>query len=268
MSWIFDAATDIGGRNEQQDRLAVLHAADNQTHLLVVADGAGGHSNGALAARTVVETLDQHLSSGVRGEPLGYLEHICLAAHEAVLGLASAESRPPASTCVMLLVRDGDAYWGHVGDSRLYHIRGERVLFQTADHSLARLFADSMGDGSNAQREMPPANTLYMCLGAQTEVTPETSASLVEPGDSFLLCSDGFWNQVPIEEVIASFSGKDEGRRSAREWVQQAKIRGGEGGDNISLVLARWLPDSSGQGFGRSRSLLTWLRKLLPGGIS
>lgn len=265
MPWIFDAASDIGNRDEQQDRMAVLHALGDDTHLLIVADGAGGHSNGALAAQTVIETVQRHFSEGILGEPSRFVEYICLSAHDAVKGLASKAGRPPASTCVFLLLQGRDACWGHVGDSRLYHLRGGQVLFQTVDHSVARLYADSLGVDPDGGGDLPPANTLYMCLGTRREVLPEINDSLVAPDDCFILCSDGFWNHVHVEEIARSLAGRDSGAESAREWVRRARLRAGDGADNISLVLARWHPDFPPPAAGIVGSLVAWLRRLFPG---
>jgi len=254
MPWAFSQALAIGGRNEQQDRIAILHAEGTDTHLLILADGAGGHGNGALAAQTVIDTAVACFTPGATAEPDRLVIDICLAAHQAVIGLPSGGGLPPASTCVVLLLRSRDAHWAHVGDSRLYLLRGEQTLFQTEDHSHARF--DLHADGAR------PNKKLYMSIGAGREIQPETESVRVDPGDQFLLCSDGFWNQVSIDRVASALAQGPLDQQTAQGWVDRANRAGGARADNISLLLARYLPDSAAGRWDIATRLRAWLGRM------
>ncbi len=234
MPWAFSIADDIGGRSQQQDRVAALAMADADNHLLVLADGMGGHRAGAEAAQLLVDTASRYCGRGSASDPGALLQSLCLDAHGAVVALGDGEQRAPGSTGVLLYVSGAEAYWAHVGDSRLYFVRQGQLVRQTVDHSVVALRA---AQGLQAQ---VPRNTLYMCFGGSPEPQPVLDSLSVESGDLLLLCSDGFWEQVPVEEAITAIGKRGLQSDIASELVQLARLRGGRRGDNISLALAQW----------------------------
>jgi len=234
MTWQFAAAVDIGDRNEQQDRVAILHSKDGDAHLLVIADGMGGHEDGAAAAQTVIDSASRQFTRGVTDDPEEFLEQTCLDAHKAISILAENCTSAPGSTCVILYLIGTEAYWTHVGDSRIYQFRDNRMVYKTPDHSVARL-KEAQG---NSTEESAAQNQLYMCLGGQNEVTPEVGASKVEAGDLFLLCSDGFWNQINVEHALANNEDSVWDHARAEQLVEKAGRQGNS--DNISLAWAYW----------------------------
>jgi serine/threonine protein phosphatase PrpC len=242
MPWQFSLASDIGGRSEQQDCLEMLDSDRGDTHLVVVADGMGGHRNGALAARTVIETARRHFNSGPMSEPRAFLRELCLESHRGISALGGNEPRSPGSTCVVLYLNGPEAYWAHVGDSRLYHFRHGVLLNRTRDHSVAQLM---VAQGRLKETEAATSalqNQLYMRLGGNELPEPDFGASEVEADDIFMLCSDGFWSSVEPQEVVRSLEGFPIDNDGAKRLVEMARERGGATGDNISLVLMRWTP--------------------------
>ena len=160
MPWQFSMASDIGGRSEQQDCLEMLSSDSGDTHLVVVADGMGGHRDGALAARTVIETARRHFNSGRTSDPQTFLQGLCLESHQAISDLGGNEQRSPGSTCVLLYLDGPEAYWAHVGDSRLYHFRNGKLLNLTQDHSVAQLMVSQgrlTGNRRGHERAEEPA---------------------------------------------------------------------------------------------------------------
>src|SRR5262245_53535082 len=109
MSWQFLSATDIGGRAEQQDRCTVLHR--DGVHLAIVADGVGGHGSGSQAAQTVLDVAEQAFREAAIDDPQEFLESLCRQAHAGVLALAPHADGRSCSTCVFLLLKDGEAHW-------------------------------------------------------------------------------------------------------------------------------------------------------------
>jgi serine/threonine protein phosphatase PrpC len=240
MSWQFSLASDIGGRSEQQDCLEMLSLDDGDTHLVVVADGMGGHRDGAQAARTVIETARRRFNSGPVSDPRTFLQELCLESHQGISALGANEPRSPGSTCVVLYLNGPEAYWAHVGDSRLYHFRNGKLLNRTQDHSVAELMVSQGRLKETDAATNALQNQLYMRLGGNEPPVPDFGASEVEAGDIFMLCSDGFWSHVEPQEVLKSLKEIPFDNDGAGHLVDMARERGGSTGDNISLVLVRW----------------------------
>ena len=238
MAWRFELATEIGGRPEQQDRADILAAPDRRDRLVVLADGIGGQQDGAAAAQTVIDTARRDFASGPVTEPKRFLTELCHHAHEAIVELGRQRQTNPASTCTALYVRDNEAYWVHVGDSRLYHFHADGLLYRTRDHTVAELLAGEGAPGPAEHAADPADNRLYMCLGGQNDLEPEFGATAMGENDWFMLCSDGFWNQVGAKEVARVLTASPPERKTAVELAALAARRGGPGGDNVSVVLA------------------------------
>lgn len=242
MPWNFGAATDIGGRSEQQDRIAILHSRNGRRHLLVVADGMGGLQNGAKAAQILIDVATVRFSRHNDDSPYSLLHGICLTAHDAINELQStAEQRPaPGTTALLLYIDKWTACWAHVGDSRLYHFRKGELVTQTIDHSLMQLMIEKgvVEAGSAAAAEMQ--NQLYMRLGGERTPEPDFNTSEVEAGDLFVLCSDGLWQAVQPSEMIAAFEHPLPDGNGPHFLAELARQRSGDGCDNISLVVSQW----------------------------
>jgi serine/threonine protein phosphatase PrpC len=256
-------ASDIGGRSEQQDRIDTLSSANGNTHLVIVADGMGGHKDGALAAQKVIETARERFDAGPLPYPGAFLKELCLEAHRVINDLGADEQRSPGSTCVLLYLNGPEAYWAHVGDSRMYHFRDGELLNRTRDHSVAELM---VAQGKLDEAEVDSSalqNQLYMRLGGSNTPEPELGASLVEDSEFFMLCSDGFWARVSLDEVVEYVRDHPLEDNVAERLVEIARERGGSDGDNISLALTRWVsgkaPAESGL-LSRLRSFFSWRR--------
>ena len=127
----------LGGRAENQDRAAVVvaeHAA-----LLFIADGMGGYANGARAAELARQIVLDAFRRAPQPlfDPMGFLHLVLGRAHEEVvkLGVSLPIDQRPRATCALCLVQQGASWWAHVGDSRIYHVRGGAVVGRSRDHS-------------------------------------------------------------------------------------------------------------------------------------
>lgn len=238
LSWRFDQASGIGGRAEQQDRAAIISIPGHtDKHLVVLADGMGGREDGALAAQTVIDTAVNESERLSRHEPRQFLTDLCLLAHETIRALGRLRQSRPASTCTALYLRPDEAYWVHVGDTRLYHFDQNRLLAQSRDHTVKELGSADVTRQTAHRVDAPSDNRLFMCLGGDNPVAPEFGATVVGRQDWFMLCSDGFWNHIdPGEVADARTNALVE--RPAAELVARAIRRAGTKGDNASLVLA------------------------------
>jgi len=258
MAWRFDFASEIGGRAEQQDRVELLAAPDGSgNYLLVLADGMGGRRHGAAAAQAVIDTAKREFSRASITDPKRFLTDLCKKAHRAIEAIGRQLGTTPGSTCAVLYVRDAEAYWAHVGDSRLYHFSRNGLLFRTRDHTVAELLKSDDAPQSSINDLAQKVDRLYMCLGGENAMVPEFGASAVGKDDWFMLCSDGFWDQVEAEEAARALRSAPWRRRSASDLVSLATKRGGTGGDNVTLALAIY--DGSG--------LRSMWRRLLPPGM-
>lgn len=241
MTWEFDLATDIGGRAEQQDRVEVLAVPERPgEHLVILADGMGGQQQGAVAAQTVIDTARREFPRGAEEDPRQFLTGLCLKAHESIREIGRKHNTNPASTCTALYVKGDEAYWVHVGDSRLCHFHADRLVLRSRDHTLAELLKGEPGKQNRETRRTD--SRLYMCLGGHNELEPEYGASAVGDDDWFLLCSDGFWNQVDDDEVAQALASKETGGATASDLAAMATDRAGSGGDNVSLAVVTAKP--------------------------
>ncbi|MBN8279122.1 MAG: protein phosphatase 2C domain-containing protein, partial [Gammaproteobacteria bacterium] len=157
----------IGDREENQDRVQVI--ATEKAVLLLAVDGMGGHADGAQAAQLAIETVRdafQRVTHPVF-DPIGFLHLAIGRAHVNLVTLGarlSLEARPRA-TCAICLVQDDAAYFAHVGDSRIYHLRAGAVRERTRDHSHVELL---LQEGVITEGEIaahPMRNFVECCLG-------------------------------------------------------------------------------------------------------
>jgi serine/threonine protein phosphatase PrpC len=205
---------------------------------VVLADGMGGQRHGALAAQAVIDTARRGLPGLIDEDPRSALTGFCHAANEAIREIGRRHGSRPGSTCTALYLRRQEAYWVHVGDSRLYHFTGNRLLYRTDDHTLGALLKGSESAGGARRAARARDNRLYMCLGGHNQLEPDFGATAIGRDDWFMLCSDGFWTQVQGEEAARSVAAAPADTGTADSLVALAAQRGGPRGDNVSLALA------------------------------
>jgi serine/threonine protein phosphatase PrpC len=192
--------SDRGGRNYNEDACGHWHS---ERHLCcVLADGAGGHGGGDIASKLTVQELIGRFSRqpAQDGQALGGLLR---QTNDALLGqrVAGTARQDMHSTAVCLVIDfvDHQAHWAHAGDSRLYWLRGGRVLARTRDHSLVQALVDAGIVTEQAMQTHPKRSELRSALGVaadQLEVSSADSGEAVQAGDVFMLCTDGLWEYV------------------------------------------------------------------------
>ncbi len=232
-----------GARPTNQDRVAV--AERDRATLLVLADGLGGHEGGAIAAETLVQVavhLFQQVHAPQITQPSTFLAFAILRAHRTIMerGRAQIPRISPRTTCVLCLVQDGYAYWAHVGDSRLYHYRGGRLLTRTEDHTVAE---ELRREGVLSEREMqvhPEKSRLLKAVGGP--YAPSISLGLetaLERDDHLLLCSDGLWEAIAPDE-IPQYLLRASLEEGIEEMLLAAEHRMKQNCDNLSAIGLRW----------------------------
>lgn len=246
MIWQAAKAEAIGGRKEQQDRVELFESRDGSERLLVLADGMGGHSGGAIAADAVVETARslwrKHILQPLAPEQL--LRELIQSAHARINAEGEKKDISPRSTAVLLHITDHQANWAHVGDSRLYRFRGSDLVGRTLDHSVVQMLVDM---GKVDEQEMathPDQNRLTQSLGGDSDPEPDLESGQVEMGDGFVLCSDGLWERITPDEMLEAL-GAEVLNVEAKRLVELAADRGGADGDNVTIALARTAADKA-----------------------
>ncbi len=235
----------VGHREDNQDRVTV--AAGEHAALVVAVDGMGGHAEGAKAAETALASLtgsfwqQQHPLF----DPLGFL-HLALGkAHEDVCALRpqlALDARPRA-TCAVCLVQDGNAWWAHVGDSRVYQIRHGDVVARTRDHSHVELL---LREGLITEADVqghPMRNFVECCLGGDPALPDMTIGrrQKLRAGDVLLACTDGMWASLQDQEISQLWKAPAKLREVLQELGQRAVQSSAPHSDNASAAAVRWL---------------------------
>ncbi len=250
--------SQVGGRDSNQDRMG--YCFTREALLLMLADGMGGHSHGELAAVLALQTMGELFRKSAQpaiADPAAFLEELIFSSHLALHRYRSAHrmTDTPRTTIVACLIQHGQAQWVHCGDSRLYWLRGGRILARTVDHShVERLIAVGRLPPYESARH-PDRNKLYNCLGAPTLPSiDKTDAVSLRTGDQLLLCSDGLWNSIPEHQLAYRLSVSPL-EQAVPEMVSSAVIAGGKTGDNVTALAFTWL-ESGDSGVPASDSTL------------
>lgn len=237
--------SDVGlRRSNNQDSLAIAMAGDEANwlvrgHLFMVADGMGAHAAGELASKMACTSVP-HTYHKLADRPAPEaLKQAIVEANQQIheRGQASTDFNGMGTTASALALLPQGAIVGHVGDSRVYRLRGNMLHQLTFDHSLVW---EMKAAGHFVGAEAPafvPKNIITRSLGPHAEANVDLEGPFpLEVGDTFLLCSDGLSGQVTDQEIgliMGALSPKD----AVRALVDLANLRGGP--DNITVIIAR-----------------------------
>lgn len=242
------SVSHIGDRPVNEDSCAVCPLDDGA--LLCLADGLGGHGRGDEASQTAVGCAGALITQPAQaGEapplPDALLQSIFEAAQTALHARQQQEGCPGAmkTTLNLALVQADTLYWGHVGDSRTYVFRKNRVLCRTRDHSVPQALVASGELREKDIRRHPDRNRLLRVLdGGEEPPRFELKDPLaLDAGDALLLCSDGFWENITEREMQKALK---KARGDVRLWLQSmdavVQRRGSRHGgmDNNTAVAA------------------------------
>ena len=235
--------TLLGDRSENQDRVQIV-AGDSAT-LMICIDGMGGHSDGAKAAEVASQTIAQIFERTLQPifDPQGFLHLAIGKAHAnlVALGVDVPVDTRPRATCALCLVQDGAAYWAHAGDSRIYLLRGAKVVERTRDHSHVELL---LREGLISEEEIPDhpmRNFVECCLGGDPRLPSMsiTGQKRLRDGDILLACTDGLWSGLGDEEISQAIAGNAGLYERLLSLGQQAVKACGPYADNTSAVAVR-----------------------------
>jgi PPM family protein phosphatase len=230
-----------GGREKNEDRMGYCYTRDSG--LFALADGMGGHPEGEVASQLALQTLAalfQRDAKPTLADPLRFLHDAIIAGHHQLLRYATEKSLidTPRTTLVACVLQGNAAYWAHCGDSRLYLVRGDKLIARTRDHSYSELqetLSQVVPVGERFNR-----NVLFTCLGSPGKPVVDTVGPLLlHSGDRILLCSDGLWGSVN-DSVITEQLARQSIADAVPELVEQALRNGGPKSDNVTILSVEW----------------------------
>lgn len=236
MKRIFSGLTDPGlVRSVNQDAYYV----DPEGRFCLVADGMGGHAGGQEASRIAAETvqgyLDAHWNFPATSQQL--LEHALLKANQAIL--VDQQQHPERSdmgtTIVAVMFRDEQPICAHVGDSRLYRLRGSKLEQITEDHTWVTKAIKSGELTADQARMHPWRHILSRCLGREDVRQIDIQSFELEANDRLILCSDGLTEELSDHLIAFHLKSIRACDKAATALVNAAKAKGGR--DNITVVL-------------------------------
>lgn len=236
MKRLFTGLTDPGLiRSVNQDAYYI----DPDGRFFIVADGMGGHAGGQEASRIATEAIQRHLAAHwlTDESAAALLETALLKANQAILQDQSShpERSDMGTTAVVLIVRDEQFWCAHIGDSRLYRLRGPKIEQITEDHTWVAK-AMKGGDITPEQaRQHPWRHVLSQCLGREDLRQMDIQPVDVQTGDRLLLCSDGLTEELSDHSIASHLKSIRASEKAAIALINAAKDKGGR--DNITVVI-------------------------------
>ena len=251
MRIVSKGVSDVGRKRDHNEDSYLI---DEELSLFVVADGMGGHAGGGTASRIAVETIDSEIRKA-RARPdqpfnqKGPLpespvpEILRVAVEKACFNIfhaAQGDARLSGmgTTTIALLVHREAAFFAHVGDSRAYLVRKDLVQQVSEDHSLVNEQIKAGMITVEEARHSRYKNIITRSVGFEQEVVVDVMGLAMEPGDTFVLCSDGMSNLVEEKEILEIGSKVDVGA-IPKAFIDLANERGGD--DNITVICVRVL---------------------------
>lgn len=231
--------TDKGRvRTDNQDAYFAGRISDS-TVFAVVCDGMGGANAGSVASENAVRHISEYVIKSYRNDmTVDELETVVRnAVISANIELYDMSVNDPllsgmGTTAVIALVKDGGAVIANVGDSRIYLVN-EEIRQLTRDHSVVQSLIESGKITPEDAKVHPRKNVITRAIGAEENVTPDSSVIKLSDGDSLLLCTDGLSNYLDDGDIFSIFKNTD---ISAVPAVLANRANSNGGGDNITVV--------------------------------
>ncbi len=239
--------TDVGCVREQNEDFFGYFQLNNDTVLFIVCDGMGGHEAGEVAAKIAVQSFLHYFANHKEAveSPLKHLKKAFNYANEQILKAAEADpkKRGMGTTAAVAIIqhqnKQQQAFYGHIGDSRIYWFHQNTLKRLTKDHSYVQMLIDQNIITEEESRYHPQRHLITQALGLETKIEPEiaTKPLILSPGDQLLLCTDGLINLVEDQEIAEVLRQKHwSEEQKVQTLIHLAKERGGY--DNITIILA------------------------------
>lgn len=237
MGFSYIKFTSAGSEKKfNEDSIEVLETGDGL--LCLLCDGVGGDYGGDLAARIALKSALYFFTSS---DSADYLERIKYSIEEANSFLLNhsinnKSVKNMATTFELLYYKDCFIYWAHIGDSRIYHLKSQKLHQLTKDHSLVQKLLDEGFLSSRQAEKHPQRNVIIKALGENSTIQPDISKIKVNDNDmnKFLICSDGVTNLVSNKELEEILNYSDQ-ELMKNKIIQLVKKRGAS--DDYSFII-------------------------------
>lgn len=239
---------NIGRREEQQDSFCLSDFRDesalSQKGLMaVVADGMGGLESGAAVSQLVTDTFLTRYRQLAVPDPDAFLYESAAASEQAVEAYMRRTGSNSGSTLVAVLLRGNQMHFISVGDSRIYLLRGEKLLQINREHTYGALLLERAARGE-VDPEEPYVNprrhalTAYIGMGSLNQVERNSVPLTLQPGDKVILCSDGVFNALGDDALRGALAG--EALEAAQRLEQAILAQNLPNQDNFTAVVVEW----------------------------
>jgi serine/threonine protein phosphatase PrpC len=241
--------TDVGcvrEANEDSGRHVLPNDPETQFKkgtLTIVADGMGGHASGEVASLMAVELISELYYADKRNSAPEALKIAVEQANRQIYETSISDEKyfGMGTTVIALVLQNGQAFSAHVGDSRLYRLRGGAMEMLTLDHSQVMEMVKHGILTMDEARNHDDKNVILRAVGTQPVVEAEVSpVFFVESGDEFLLCSDGLCDMLPDEEILRIWNAAADVHTACERLIEAAKESGGH--DNITVGIVKMSP--------------------------
>jgi len=231
-----------------EDRSVLDPLCGPKAYLYAVADGVGGQDGGRLASGITIQTIVEYLFETVGsyhavmpGQEHAFKDPLRSAvqrAHDKLHATFGLPNGGPATTLTIVLVVWPEAFVVHVGDSRAYHLRGDKLRRLTRDQTMGAYLVDEYAMTEQQVEQQGYNNVLSSAVGAQ-EMKPAVSEMTLEPGDALVLCTDGLTKHVTEDRIAGVITKAENAEAGCRKLVDLALEGGGR--DNVTVVVANAL---------------------------
>jgi protein phosphatase len=249
----FSGETNVGITRDHNEDSFYLPVRER---LAIVADGMGGHASGEVASRLAVDTIVGHFQTTENEQELTWPYKVDRGQRFQTNRLVSAiklanlkiyeeadrnsDCRGMGTTVVTTIFADGALLIGHVGDSRLYRLRGGKLEQMTQDHSLLNDYVKMKRLSPGEIANFPHKNVIVRALGMKPSVEVDVIVDQPRLGDIYMLCTDGLSGMVSDEELAGLAASETDLDKLCERLIAAANANGGL--DNITVVCARLEP--------------------------
>ena len=228
MAFKYSKISCIGSRKKNEDSLFI--AADKKNLIAMAADGLGGHGGGDIASFSAINAMIDFLNNedDINNEKI---RAAFIFANETVNRLNG-----PKTTMAFIYINDDIARAAHIGDTRIYQFRDDKLIFQSQDHSVSQM-AVAVGEITKDQiRCHPDRNKLLRVLGTSENAKAEITELSLKKSDAFLLCSDGFWELILENEMKEDLVNAKNAKKWLKNMCGRIKKRLNDKSDNYSAI--------------------------------
>lgn len=237
------AKTDIGKAREINQDYYYISKPEDHLQLFILADGMGGYNGGEIASSLATESTRSYIENNfnkiehTKEEIIELMKNAVQYANMVVFEKSKTvqELEGMGTTLDICFIYNNKIYMGHVGDSRVYRVRGEVMRKLTKDHSYVQQLVE---DGKITREEAnhhPKKNMLLKALGCTAYVEPDIRARNIETGDILMMCSDGLTNMVEEKQIYQVI--KENPETAPKVLVDLANEAGGY--DNITVITIK-----------------------------